>query len=687
MEGDAQKKEAQTPQQVAKHHAVDTPRGDAFDILGDRFDILVKKPIPEFGNELCKAYAARDRNEEYTDLYALIGVNTLPFRDRSTEIMQLGTIPHLLRCHGTGAVTLSNSKLTHRAFIFQRPKGKRLSEIIAHSGALPESFIIKQVIHPIVTMLSELENQGVNHGSINANTVYFDQNLTVEECNALPSGYLQLTTYESLERNLSQDAGKGAGSTDGDYFALGVLTLHLLLGYLPHAETKKSDLIEAVIQKGSYNTYMPEVEFSGPMQEFLRGTLNENSAERWDSSQIEGWIKGKRYTVVSVSQPKDSVRPFDYRDNQYYTRQHIAYTLFKDWKMAKIHLSGFKLMRWLESNIKRTDVCTQVDRIIPIGDDDQTARVMKDDELARLLSALDPQAPIRYRLISTHTDGLGVSLADSFHKGNKGRTQQLMGTIESNLPVYADGLVTDRVNPVASTVLWRLQSMRPILKTKTLGFGLERILYQLNPSLSCQQKLLLPHYTYTLEDTLTVLNNLAAKHGKTTSLADRHIAAFITNRLETNREVRIVELGKYPELSGDDRLVMLKILTMAQQKLRNPALPGLTQWGVEMVLPILDTIHQTSRREKLKQKIQSLASKGVLEHISFLIFNKELFNYDRREYSRAQSLYRFHAEMHQYLQDNSKLRLKSKIFGQQTAWMLGMLALALVVFKSSSIYF
>ena len=91
---------------------------------------------------------------------------------------------------------------------------------------------------------------------------------------------------------------------------------------------------------------------------------------------------------------------------------------------------------------------------------------------------------------------------------------------------------------VSKTVLGKYEVLVPIIKVTNIGFGFERLLYQLNPSLCCQNSLLLPHYSYTLTDVLTTLNNLAAKHAKTSSLVDRHIAAFITNRLEVYRELR-----------------------------------------------------------------------------------------------------------------------------------------------------
>ncbi len=669
-----------------KLYTVDTPRGDALDVVGARYDIALDKPLPDLATDIGAAYQAIDRTGEYNNIFCYVGNNGLPFRDRATEMMQKGTVPHLIRCHATAPVTFSTTKQTHRAFILQKPEGKRLSEILEKSGPLPDTFIAKQVISPIVKLISELESNGINHGCINADTVYFDKEITVSENSAVSSGYSQLVTYEAPDRNMAMLASKGAGDTSCDYYALGILALHLTLGYLPNQELTKQELVEKIIKVGAYNAFMPKIELNEPVQDFLRGVLNENRSERWNSTQVNGWLGGKRYTVVTTAAPKESVRPFEFRGQNLFTRQQIAYALCEDWKLSKTLLSPFKLMKWLESNIKKTDICAQVDRIIPIGDDESKSRALKDEELARLIVTLDPNAPMRYRLVSSNVDGFGTAIANAYRTTNSGKLQQLVKMIELNLPSYADGLLRDEQNPVSALMLLRIQSMRPIMKVKTIGFGFERLLYQLNPSLSCQQSLLLPHYVYSLADLMQTLDGLSFKHAKTDSLVDRHIAAFITSRLDYNREIRIVELSKFDDLVDDDRLIMLKILTMAQQKLRNQPFPALTKWAVEMISPTIDKIYSKSKREKIREKILLLESKGILEPISFLICDKEMFANDRKSYGRAKALYRFHLEMLNFNRDQNKTRLKARIRGQEAAWYIGMLALAISVYFNAKVY-
>ena len=661
----------------------DTAMPSVFDLLDERWEIQIKQPLPQFSNELCKAYAVIDQNNEFSNIYALIGYNGLPFRQQVTEIMQDATIQHLVRCHATGPVTLSGSKTTHRAYIFDRPKGKPLSEILQHTKSLPDAFIIKQIIQPLSRVIMELEAQGVNHGNINTSSIYFDKEITLTECASLPSGYLQKTTYEAPDRLLCMPGGKGGGETSCDYYAMGILTLHLYLGFLPKEKLEKAALVEELLKQGAYNAFIPEVEFSDLVQDLLRGTINENRLERWNSGHIRGWITGKRYTVLPPSIPRDSVRPFDYRKQQYYTRSHIAFMMTKDWKMAKAHLSGYSLMRWLESNVKKTDVCAQVDRIIPIGDDETSERPLKDDELARLLTTLDPQAPVRYRTVSLNVDAIGPAFAEAFRSQNQNQIQQLKTVVEQNLLAYADRLLEGLHNPDISTILWRVQALRPILRAKAVGFGNERLLYQLNPSLSCQSNMLSNHYCFNLAETMETLDKLAAKHAKTTDIVDRHIAAFLTSRLDVNREVKVVELSGIGDMANDERLIMLKILAMAQQKMRNKPLHGITNWAVETVLPILNELHQTSKKESMKQKVYQLAEKGILERVAFPLFNREMFEYDKQEYSRAQALYRFHHKMLAFLQDNGKLRLKARIIGQQTAWFIGIITLIAVAYSST----
>lgn len=673
----------QKPAEAAKMRTVDSPRTDERDVISNRYEINLSQELPEYSNEVCKAYVAIDRNEEYENLYALIGDNHYAFRDRATEAMQKGIIPHLIRCHATGAVVLSSNQHTRRAFIMQRPKGKKLSEILQHSGPLPENFIVKQVVRPLSQMLTQLKEHGINHGCLNLDTIYYEKEITVELCSAVPSGLLQKTPYEALERLMAMPAAKGAGDISADYYALGVITLHLILGYLPHADIEPDLLVDMIIEKGAYNTHVPEVDISEVMQDLLRGTINENRAERWDVSQIRGWLGGKRYSLLPPSAPKDSVRPFEYRGKQYYTRRGIAHALFKDWKMAKATLSAYKLLKWLETNIRKTDVCEQFNRSVPVGDDEHVIRPLKDDEMARCLAVIDPDAPVRFQLISINVDGLGTILVESMRKKNDAHISDIMSIVGYNLLAFADNLMEDIVNPVSSLILWRLQNLRPIMKTRSLGFGQERILYQMNPSLCCQHPLLLPHYVYTIDDMLLVLDKLAENPPPGFTLVDRHIAAFLTNRMEINREVRIVELLSYSDLAYDDRLVMLKILTLAQQQSNVESVSNLAKWAAEMIIPTLATLHQRSLREKIAKKMRKAGDRGMLERIAFPLFNRAMIEKDHRDFHSSQALYRFHKEMLFYMSDAEKLRLKARASGQQIAWYVGGFVLGLVIYFST----
>src|SRR5690606_33117998 len=79
--------------------------------------------------------------------------------------------------------------------------------------------------------------------------------------------------------------------------------------------------------------------------------------------------------------------------------------------------------------------------------------------------------------------------------------------------------------------------LRPYLRMSGLGFGIERILYDLNPDMPCLSPLFANTYVYTLQDLLKQLDALAPSRAKDEDPIDVHIAAFITSKVNMQHEL------------------------------------------------------------------------------------------------------------------------------------------------------
>jgi hypothetical protein len=176
---------------------------------------------------------------------------------------------------------------------------------------------------------------------------------------------------------------------------------------------------------------------------------------------------------------------------------------------------------------------------------------------------------------------------------------------------------------------------------------------------------------------------------KKTSLVDNNLAAYITAKLDIQKDVKVVELSAHPDLVTDARLVTLKLLMLAQQKQSKntpPPYKGLALWVAAMVLPLTEKINQKSAREDLIHSLKKAASTGQLEKICSLIFRDQLFTADRMEYEKARGIYKYHEESVKQLCDKKRLAMNATLHGRYFSVAMGYIALVLSLYFSFSTY-
>lgn len=663
--------------------AVNAPK----DIVAGRYRILFHQPLPQYSKTLATAYAVEDTENQNNDVYALVCVNTLPYRMKGIEALS-DTIPSALpKCYAAAPTPLSNPAETRMVLVMEKPSGQKLSELIAVNGPFSDRVIIEKILRPLTEALVFLEKYKINHGCINPNTLYFGTQLKIGEPVSEPSGYSQDYFYEPPERLLADASGKGSGSTATDAYALAVLSLFLSLGKLPVQELSKEQLEERILKMGSYNAFAHDIDPNPVLADLLRGSLNDNPSERWDSEQVSAWLGGKRFNLILPSIPRDSSRPFHFNGEDYFNYRALAQGIYHHWEAAKTHLSAGKLVKWMELNATKAEAADVMSDVLGVSsdgsDDDYT---FSDEEIMKVIAILDPFGPMRYKDAAVNIDGLGKAFAECFRDKNNLRRQHLITMMESGLPAFLANLIDRSGNSLVNNTLWRLQNLRTVLQLKGLGFGVERILYSLNPSMPCQSPLVMRFHPVTLADTLNTLDRIAKEVMKRASLIDIHLAAFLTSKLEITKEMRVLELAAHADLFVDQRLVMLKLLSHGQQKMGNVPLKGLAAWVAEMILPIAGKIHHKSNRELLIKEIRKAAATGVLDKIALLLFRDKLFSDDRFEHTRAKSLYRYYETSLVSYKDTTRIKKIAMLKGRSISVTVGYLVLGLGLYVAFGPY-
>jgi len=661
----------------------------ADDLVEGRFRVQLPQPIPSLNTRICNAYEVFDERGQLTDLYALVAPNTFPYRRKALEAVRSISHPSITPCYGAAPVYLAGLGEIRMAFILKKPRGRKLSEIIQERGALHDRHTLNLILKPLNEALMVLHQNRVNHGCINPDTIYFDNELVIGECVSEPSGFSQDFHYEPPERLTSLPAGKGSGSLAADSYALGVLAIYLTNGGLPFMELSHRQFAQRVMHMGAYNAYMQNLDFSEHLLDLMRGTLNDSPAERWETTQIALCLEGKRYNLIPPSIPRDSSRFFLFDEQEYFSRRALAYNMQLNWKKARTSIAPAKLIKWLELGSNKSNAAEQLGKVLKVGNDssDSGTRNLSESELARTLALLDPTGPMRYKDVTINIDGLGTALAASFQEKNSSMQSHLMYLIESGLPGFLSDLQEGHSNHEAANILWQLQNLRPLLVSKGLGFGSERILYHLNPSLACQSPMLSPYHCDTVIECMVALEHIAATGvSKQHSLIDPHVAAFIADKIDLKKELRITEFSAYPEFASDSRLVMLRLLAMAQQKAGNTPYPNLAQWIMNTVMPVIGKLHQRSSRELLVKEIKKAANSGMMETIAQSLLKTEVLANDQNEFERAKKLFRYHQDWIKKLQDMKRLQQESREVGRRISITIAYFVLAFAIYQLFSPY-
>lgn len=659
--------------------------GSQRDEIAGRFTINIRVPLTQFNTSTADAYEASDMNNPNRHLYALVMKRSFNYRSQAMDALLGAQHPHLLTILAYGTVFLTAFNEAFNVVIIDKPTGMQLSELVARQRINQEHIIRDSILSPLCKALLALREKQIVHNCINLNTLYISDVLQVGECVSQQAGLDQHYLYEPLERMMADVMGKGQGNEKVDVYAVGVLSYELLYGLDHIRKIPKETFIEQALDLGIYNMFANNIDFPDGMQDFFRGILNDNPAERWGLDQLQQWLNGKRFNMINASSAHDSVRPINFDGEDFYSQRALAHSLHQKWRDAMKDIRALKLDRWAEMSLHKPEIAENIARTIRIaGTETSASERQNNDMLTRIITILDPTGPLRTRLVSVRLDSIGILLAHYIERGNTSEMQQLLDIVENDIPNYWAEITEVSKSPEFSQTLWKLQRVRTHLKMRSLGFGLERVLYDLNPNMPCQSPLLSTYHITTLSDLLKTLDVLAKKMAPDSSIVDRHIAAFIASKADMGKDLKLNELAAVPQLASNPELIMLKILAKAQSKQDKLLLPGLCTWAAMRIETMLDQIHNRAFRRKLKLQLKPTAAAGYLNDVMNIISSRDIANRDHDGFSHAIALFQINSARIDKLQNPKIIEKMSSELGGRIAAIMSYTILAVACYMAMS---
>jgi hypothetical protein len=277
---------------------------------------------------------------------------------------------------------------------------------------------------------------------------------------------------------------------------------------------------------------------------------------------------------------------------------------------------------------------------------------------------LDPAAPLRYRGVAAAVDGVGGALAAAMRGGRP--VQPVAEMLLKRLPQFwnlarPSGRAEGGLGAAFDRLRQTLDDLRP-------GFGIERIAYELNPTLGCLSPLIATQCVLDYHDLLPALEWAAGEPRRGRFVVDRHLAGFAAARSGSRQGSQAVEIAT--ALGADPPRGMLLFLCALQgdrPRDRALAVPRLAQWVAGELQPLIDRFHHRARRARLAEQLVDAARKGDLVAMRAVAENEIEKSEDRVGLDRARR--RYHAIDREIAAVAAAVRARGARAGELGGWL------------------
>lgn len=609
---------------------------DGISTLAGRFEIQTRNRIGGMDTVAAEAYVAVGAKSASGSYFAYVMKSLLPARTDVLRTLREIDHPALMRPVDFGVINWPETGSKRLAIVYERPAGTRLFQALRGQRApMSEDQVAKGVIRPTLHALKEMKNHRLFHGAINPINMFLHDvggaAIQIGDCATGPVGYNQPAIFETVERGMAVRSGRGIGTIADDLYSLGVTIVFLLLGRNPLIDLDVKEMLQLKIDKGSFAALASDSKLSLAMMEPIRGLLMDDAAQRWTLEDLDLWLSGRRLSPKQGQPAKRAHRPLDFEGQGYYTPRALALGLAANPRAANEVISSGELEVWVRRRLEADEIA---DKLLEAVTSSSPGANFEDRRLARALVALDPRAPLRFRGVSAMPDGIGGALAEAFveERSNTAITA-LAEIIGDRLPMFwAGAQVEFKADYVTTTKTF--DSMNTLMNRQTWGYGIERCLYELNPTLACLSPSLRDEYIVELEDFMHHMESVAGKSTRPSEPVDRHIAAFVKARYNGMQESILAALG-----GNADPVVKIQALVEfyfeLQKHTKVVPQPKLCAWVAEQFEPIIAQYNSRTLRERMTKEVKKEAATGLFKNLIPLARNPDLVRRDRMAFETA----------------------------------------------------
>lgn len=623
-----------SPEPVEKEQ--DRHSSDKFVLVGKSIRVFPGMRLPLLDMPEARAYQAEDIENDGTHLYALVCNPDLYIR-MSHIRQRIGTkTKGLLPLLAAGVAFWRPLKRRTMILIYQLPMGGRVVTSDKFNSPFPreEAELIAGWIKPIVNALNYLAVSNLTHRAIRPDNFYYldseKTQVVLGDCITAPPAFNQPAQCETIGSMLCHPEGRGNGTLADDLYAFGASLITLALGYTPTQDLTDDELLALKVKKGSYSALVGTGRLPLFLIDLLRGLLFDELDQRWNLMSIEEWIGGRRSPSIQKKNNFVSQRPFMFKDEEYYTCRALAVAFVQNREIAIDAIRSEKFLTWLAHGFEDKSMYDAVQKSFEQAAVSFPVRERQNEFLlAHICLLFNPAVPLCLKDFVFMPDAWGMLLAIFFlqNKDTKPLTRIMFSGI------LADGYLLKN-DFIASQ---KIKTWQMTLKRLAVGYGIERLLYELNPGFPCQSPLIRKEYVTEMSGLLEALEAVSNNVDVKDNPLDRHVAAFITVNCPDKFNDQLSDIN-----SSRDNLAaqgLLSLFSALQKRFGPDKLFGLCAWIGRHILPMLQNYHNLEKREQLEKDLPKYIHKGSLIEMYRFLDNRDERLADAQSFEQARRDY------------------------------------------------
>jgi hypothetical protein len=607
-------------------------------IVADKFEIDTTRPAPEFEHPFAEAFECSGDGKS-NDCIALVIKGRYPARHNVIKVALQNDIPGLIIMRTTAIAEWKPDNTQRFTIIYRRPAGSPLYNTRTQKReVISEDVLRRNIIRPIFFALRNLSDRGIYHGNIRPDNIFFSGSENAEAClgdcaSSIP-GIIQPAVYETIERAMADQHGRGAGTPQDDIYAFGATVAILYRGDDPFEGKSDRFIVEDKINRSSFSAFTDGMRLSPGLSEFLRATLNDDPKQRWTIDQVSLWVDGTRTTPKQTVIGQRAQRVIEFNGKKYIRPRLLARDLGENISEAVGLIETGYLSKWIERALGDHERLEVVNEAIAFATAGGKTQGYEDRLVCFVSMALDPKSPLRYKGVSVYPNGLGYSLAYSLMSG-----LSIQPYAEIIRDRFAWNWLGYKENVLAETndLLRKFEIVSKLIIRRGINFGLERCIYELAPHVPCLSDLLRSYYVLDGKALLYALDSIAVSQ-KSNKPIDRHIASFICvhDTHDNNGLMSSIDSGDKIKYS----LALLALYQGLQKRADNGKFIDLCEWLYKEAEVIIQRFYNLNIKQEMIKTLTKEMKTGNLRGMLAVVDNPIQVRKDFDDFQKATNYYK-----------------------------------------------